>query len=136
MLSSGILHCVALVRTNVSEECSASIIRVTIIGELGTTLPVTSNIVFLHSVFQLLVMADIPSSPILVTLMMEVLHYSETSDLTRFTWHNIAEDGILHSEFKFYFLLGKFLICIWPGAYTHVCSAFYVLYTFAYLSHY
>jgi hypothetical protein len=33
----------ALVRTDVSEERIASIIRVTRIGELGTTLAVTSN---------------------------------------------------------------------------------------------
>jgi hypothetical protein len=33
----------ALVRTDVSEELSASIIRVTRIDELGTTLAVTSN---------------------------------------------------------------------------------------------
>jgi hypothetical protein len=33
MLSSGTLHCVALVRTGVSEECSASIIRVTLMME-------------------------------------------------------------------------------------------------------
>jgi hypothetical protein len=32
-----------LVRTDVSEELSASIIRVTRIGELGTKLAVTSN---------------------------------------------------------------------------------------------
>jgi hypothetical protein len=38
MASSGMLHRVALVRTDVSEERSASIIRVTKIGELGTTL--------------------------------------------------------------------------------------------------
>jgi hypothetical protein len=37
------LHSVALVRTDVSEELNASIIRVTRIGELGTTLAVTSN---------------------------------------------------------------------------------------------
>jgi hypothetical protein len=37
------LRRVALVRTHVSEELSASSIRVTIIGELGTTLAVTSN---------------------------------------------------------------------------------------------
>jgi hypothetical protein len=36
MPSSGTLHCVALVRTDVSKELSASIIRVTRIGELGT----------------------------------------------------------------------------------------------------
>jgi hypothetical protein len=39
----GMLHHVALVRTDVSEELSASFIRVTRIGELGTTLAVTSN---------------------------------------------------------------------------------------------
>jgi hypothetical protein len=37
------LRHVALVRTDVSEECSASIIRVTIIGEERITLDVTSN---------------------------------------------------------------------------------------------
>jgi hypothetical protein len=37
------LRRVALVRTDVSEELSASIIRVTRIGEVGTTLVVTSN---------------------------------------------------------------------------------------------
>jgi hypothetical protein len=75
------LHHVVLVRTDVSEERSASI-RVTKIGELGTTLAVTSNrrtlrrntkvLVFLRSVRQLLVTASVvPSSPILVTLMKE-----------------------------------------------------------------
>jgi hypothetical protein len=43
MASSGILGRVALVRTEVSEELRASIIRVTKTGELGTTLTVTSN---------------------------------------------------------------------------------------------
>jgi hypothetical protein len=38
-----ILCRVDFVRTDVSEELSASIIRVTRIGELGTTLAVTSN---------------------------------------------------------------------------------------------
>jgi hypothetical protein len=38
MASSGMLRRVALVRTDVSGEMSASIIRVTIIDELGTTL--------------------------------------------------------------------------------------------------
>jgi hypothetical protein len=42
MVPSGMLRRVALVRTDVSEERSASFIRVTI-GELGTTLAVTRN---------------------------------------------------------------------------------------------
>jgi hypothetical protein len=42
-VSSGMLRRVALVRTDVSEELSASFIRATRIGEIGTTLAVTSN---------------------------------------------------------------------------------------------
>jgi DNA-binding TFAR19-related protein (PDSD5 family) len=38
MASSGMLRRVALVRTDVSEELSASLIKMTRIGELGTTL--------------------------------------------------------------------------------------------------
>jgi hypothetical protein len=54
MASSRMLCHVALVRTDVSENLSASIIRVTRIGELGTMLAITSN-------HQLLVMANDPS---------------------------------------------------------------------------
>jgi hypothetical protein len=43
MPPSGMLRSVALVGTDFSKELSASIIRVTRIGELGTTLAVTSN---------------------------------------------------------------------------------------------
>jgi hypothetical protein len=46
----------------------------------------------------LLVTANIPSSPLLVILIMEVLSSSKTSVLTRTKWHNIPEDGILHSH--------------------------------------
>jgi hypothetical protein len=108
MVSSGMLCHVALVRTDVSEETSASFIKVTRIGELGTTQAATGNrctrrrnLVLLRSVLQLLVAACVvPSSPILVTLMKEALGSSETSVLTRSTWHNIPEDTILHSHHR------------------------------------
>jgi hypothetical protein len=56
------LRRVALVRTDVSDELSASIIRVTRINEIGTTLVVTSNrrALFLRSVRRLLVVANVP----------------------------------------------------------------------------
>jgi hypothetical protein len=56
---------VDLLRTGVSDERSTSIIRVTRIGELGTTLAVTSDrhtLEFLRSVLQLLVPAIVVPS--------------------------------------------------------------------------
>jgi hypothetical protein len=40
----------------------------------------------------------VPSSPILVTLVMEALSFSVTSVLTRATRRNFPEDGIIHSH--------------------------------------
>jgi hypothetical protein len=93
MASSGMLRRVALVRTDVSEELIASIIRVTRFDELGTTLAVTSK---QRSVRRLLVTAIVFSnSPIIVTLIMEALSSSETSVLTIAKPRNIPEDAIL-----------------------------------------
>jgi hypothetical protein len=83
MVSSAMLRRMALVRTDISEEFSASFIRVTRLGELETTLALTGVV---------------PNTPILVTLMKEALSSSETSVLTRAIWCNIPEDAILHSH--------------------------------------
>jgi hypothetical protein len=64
---------------------------VTRIVELGETLDLTGN-------RRKLVTANVPSSPILVTLMMEALSSSETSVLTRAAERNIPEEGILRSH--------------------------------------
>jgi hypothetical protein len=42
----------------------------------------------------------VPSSPILVTLMMKAVRSYETSVLTRATPPNIPDDGILHSHLR------------------------------------
>jgi hypothetical protein len=76
MRSSGMLRRVALVRTDVSQKCIASIVRVTRTGEL-----VTANV--------------LPSSLTLVALMIEALCSSETSVLTTATRRNIPDDAIL-----------------------------------------
>jgi hypothetical protein len=72
MPSSGTLCHVC---TDVLEERIASIIMITKIGELVTTLA-------LLSVVRLLVIANVaPSSPILVTLKIEAIHFTEMSFL-------------------------------------------------------
>jgi hypothetical protein len=98
MVSSGVLRRVALVRTDVSEEPSASFIRVTRIGELRTTQAATSNGSTLRRNTMLVAACVVPSSPILVTLMKEARGSSETSVLTSATRPNIPEDTILYSH--------------------------------------
>jgi hypothetical protein len=68
MTSSGVLHLVALERTDIPEE----------------------RIIFLRSVLRLLFTANVvPSSPILVTLMVVSIRSSETSVLKRATFCKI-----------------------------------------------
>jgi hypothetical protein len=62
MVSSGVLRRVAHVRTDVSEELRTFFIRVTGIGELRTTLAVTSNRRTLRS--NTITASVVPSSPI------------------------------------------------------------------------
>jgi hypothetical protein len=77
MVSFGMLRRVALVRTDVSEELSASFIRVL----------VTASVVH--------------SSIILFTVIKKAISSTETSALTRATWRNIRVDSILHITFQF-----------------------------------
>jgi hypothetical protein len=91
----------ALVRTDFSDECFASIIRVKLISELRA------------SCFLLVTANSVPSSLICFTLMMGAIRSSETSVLARATRRHIPEEGILHSHrrenFKSYIALTGWL---------------------------
>jgi hypothetical protein len=62
----------------------------------GSTEPLTE--MSTRSVFRLAVTANVPSSPGVVTLMMEAVRSSEISVVTRATRRSITEDGILYSH--------------------------------------
>jgi hypothetical protein len=76
------LRRVAVLRTDVLEEYSASIIWVTRIGKL----------------VKLEVISNLTNSPILVALIMKAIRSSETSVLKTVTRCNIPEGEILHSH--------------------------------------
>jgi hypothetical protein len=90
MASSGMLRLLPLVRTDDSEESSASFIRVTRICELGTTLAVTSNI--------------------------RTLRRNTKSVLTTATRRNIPEDAILHSHRRENLKSHLLCVCLYAAA--------------------
>jgi hypothetical protein len=95
------LRSVTLVTTEVSEGRIASTIKVTRINELGTMITVITSVIQLLGTVNV-----VPSSPILVILIMEAICSFENSAATTATRCNIPEDGILRSHrtenLKFY----------------------------------
>jgi hypothetical protein len=114
MPSSWMLCRIVLVRTDASEEHSSCLVFACDLLRLQ----VTTNIV--------------PSSPTLVTLMMEAILFSETSVLVRVSWRNIPEDGIIRpvtvlgiiTQMVVPSVLRYFGTIIWDVSIT--CSSFFV----------
>jgi hypothetical protein len=84
------LRHVGIVRSDVSKERSAYIISVARIGELGMLAVTTMR--------RLLVTTNVVASSLILVTLMEAIRSSETSVLTRATWHNISEGSILHIQ--------------------------------------
>jgi hypothetical protein len=115
MPSPGIWRRVVLIRTDVSEELIASMIRVEIVSELGTTLAVTRNWntlgwstnLIVSSWYELsicslpaylVVTANVvPGALIPSALLMEVIRSSKTSIHATATRRHIPEDCIFQS---------------------------------------
>jgi hypothetical protein len=86
MASSGMLRRVALVRTDVSEELSASIIRVTRISELGTTLTLSSN---RHMLQKILTSQQMP---FFIVTAVKTSNFTLTLLLLQYSWHQEMPD--------------------------------------------
>jgi hypothetical protein len=92
------------------EQRNSSVIRVTQISELGTTSVVTSKCNF---PLMLVTANVVPSSPILVTLMREVVCFSEKSVIKRTTRHHMSENEIFILIYCSYwmFIVSMFMAC-------------------------
>jgi hypothetical protein len=78
---------------------------------------------------QLLVTADVPISPILVTLMFEAIHSSEASVPSRVTRRHIPEDDILHFNqalFCWYVVVRVDRISVFSLDYIPFCFSNYI----------
>jgi hypothetical protein len=125
------LRRVVLVRTDVLEKRISSIIRATRLAELGTTSAMTSNRSTLSA--SVLVSAKIvPSSPVLVTLILEVIGSSETSVLTQDTHLNMRVDGVIYSHVVKTSVLSS--VCIYPHISFCMSESHSILYSYVQLN--
>jgi hypothetical protein len=98
MASYGMLRRVALVRTDVSEELSASIIKVRRIGEIGTLAVATNR-----------------------STLRRLIRSSETSVVTRAIRGHISEDDVHYTEFHITALQSTFSTSLQLYVYDEFC---------------